>query len=284
MNIHMDADMNDQCLPVFDTLKLSLAAGVARIELHRPHKANAIDAAMWRELREAMQWLDATPPARVGILSAAGAHFSAGLDLAMLDQLKAQTADACDGRSREMTRRNILDLQDTVSAIERCRKPVIAEIHAACVGGGIDIVTACDMRYCCEEAWFSVKEIDVGLVADVGTLQRLPRLVGEGMARELAYTARRFSGAEAAQMRLVNRCHTTRAELAAAVADIAAQLAAKSPLCLRGTKEMISYVRDRPVADGLNYIATWNAAMLYSEDLDEALRAVRERRTPKFRD
>lgn len=276
--------MNTTATPAFETLNVSMRAGVARIELNRPHKANAIDAAMWRELREAMEWLDATPQARVGILSAAGAHFCAGLDLAMLDELKAQTADACDGRAREKTRRNILDLQDTVTAIERCRKPVIAEIHAACVGGGIDIVTACDMRYCCEDAWFSVKEIDVGLVADVGTLQRLPRLVGEGMARELAYTARRFSGAEAARMRLVNCCHETRAELSAAVADIAAQLAAKSPLCLRGTKEMISYVRDRPVADGLNYIATWNAAMLYSEDLDEALRAARERRAPTFRD
>ncbi len=276
--------MNATATPVFETLKVTLAGGVARIELNRPHKANAINAAMWRELRAAMTWLDVTPQARVGILSAAGAHFSAGLDLAMLDELKAQTADACDGRSREKTRRNILDLQDTVTAIERCRKPVIAEVHAACVGGGIDIITACDMRYCCEDAWFSVKEIDVGLVADVGTLQRLPRLVGEGMARELAYTARSFSGAEAARMRLVNCCHESREELAAAVADIAAQLAAKSPLCLRGTKEMIGYVRDRPVADGLNYIATWNAAMLYSEDLDEAMNAARERRAPSFRD
>lgn len=157
-------------------------------------------------------------------------------------------------------------------------------MHAACVGGGIDIITACDMRYCSEEAWFSVKEIDVGLVADVGTLQRLPRLVGEGMARELAYTARRFSGSEAAEMRLVNRCYASRAALAAGVGELAATLAAKSPLCLRGTKETISYVRDRPVADGLNYIATWNAAMLYSNDLDEAGQAAREGRAPVFKD
>lgn len=276
--------MNTTTTPIYETLRVSLHAGVARIALHRPHKANAINAAMWRELRQAMAWLDGTPQARVGILSADGAHFSAGLDLAMLEALKLQTADACGAHSRENTRRSILELQDTVTAIERCRKPVIAEVHAACIGGGIDIITACDMRYCCEDAWFTVKEIDVGLVADVGTLQRLPRLVGEGMARELAYTARRFSGAEAARMRLVNCCYETRAELADGVADIASQLAAKSPLCLRGAKEMISYVRDRPVADGLNYIATWNAAMLRSEDLDEALRASRERRAPVFRD
>jgi len=266
------------------TLRLSLDAGVARIEFNRPRKANAIDATMWRELREAMQWLDAEPAARVGILSAAGAHFSAGLDLGMLEELKAQTDDPCGGRSREATRRGILHLQDSVSAIERCRKPVIAEVHAACVGGGIDIITACDLRYCCDAAWFSVKEIDVGLVADVGTLQRLPRLIGEGMARELAYTARRFDGAEAAQMRLVNRCYASREELADGVLALARQLAAKSPLCLRGTKEMIGYVRDRSVEDGLNYIATWNAAMLYSDDLEEAARAAREGRAPVFRD
>ncbi len=271
-------------LPEYATLSVSLHAGVARVALNRPHRANAIDAAMWRELRKAMRWLDETPEVRVAVLAAEGAHFCAGLDLSSLAEIQAQTADACGARSREMIRRNILELQESITAIERCRKPVIAEVHAACVGGGVDIITACDMRYCSAEAWFSVKEIDVGLVADVGTLQRLPRLIGEGMARELAYTARRFDGAEAERMRLVNRCYATQAELSAAVADLAAQLAAKSPLCLRGTKEMIGYVRDHSVADGLNYIATWNAAMLYSEDLAEALAAREQRRAPRFRD
>lgn len=276
--------MTAPTVPSFETLNVSLTEGVARVELNRPHKANAINALMWRELRDAMQWLDQTPQARVGILCAVGAHFTAGLDLAMLAELRAETADDCDGRARENTRRSILNLQDTVSSIERCRKPVIAEVHAACVGGGIDIISACDMRYCSNEAWFSVKEIDVGLVADVGTLQRLPRLVGEGIARELAYTARRVSGREAAEIRLVNRCYDSRLALATGVGEMAATLAAKSPLCLRGTKEMINYVRDRPVADGLNYIATWNAAMLYSNDLDEAGSAMRERRAPVFKD
>ncbi|MDB6000000.1 MAG: enoyl-CoA hydratase [Rhizobacter sp.] len=276
--------MTAPTLPSLETIKLSLDAGVASIEFNRPHKANAINDAMWRELRQAMQWLDETPQARVGVLTGAGAHFTAGIDLEMLASLKANAADACEGRAREKLRRGILDLQDTVTSIERCRKPVIAAVHAACVGGGIDIITACDLRYCSEAAWFSVKEIDVGLVADVGTLQRLPRLIGEGMARELAYTARRFSGSEAAQMRLVNKCYESNEALAAGVRELAASLAAKSPLCLRGTKEMISYVRDRPVADGLNHIATWNAAMLFSDDLDEALKAGRERRAPVFRD
>jgi len=271
-------------LPSFETLRLSLHEAVCRIELHRPGKANAINAAMWQELRAAMNWLDTTPQARVGILCAAGEHFCAGLDFVMFGQLKDEASQACAGRSREALRRHILDIQDTVSAIERCRKPVIAEVHAACVGGGVDIITACDLRYCCEQAWFSVKEIDVGLVADVGTLQRLPRLIGEGQARELAYTGRRVEGHEAAGLRLVNRCHGTREQLRQAVDALAAQLAGKPPLSLRGTKEMITYARDHSVADSLNYVATWNAAMLFSQDLAESLAARQEQRPPRYTD
>ena len=267
-----------------ETILLSLEGGIARIRFNRPEKANALDARMWQELREAMQWLDETCEARVGILSAAGAHFSAGLDLDMLTGLKAKADDPCGGRMRETIRRDILELQDVVTSIERCRKPVIAAVHAACIGGGVDIITACDLRYCSDEAWFSVKEIDVGLVADVGTLQRLPRLIGEGMARELAYTARKVSGAEAQRIGLVNRCYVSQEALTQGVDELARTIAAKSPLGIRGTKEMISYARDHSVADGLNHVATWNAGMLYSGDLDEALRARRERRPAVFRD
>ncbi len=161
---------------------------------------------------------------------------------------------------------------------------MIAAIHGACVGGGIDLICACDLRYCSADAFFSVKEIDVGLTADVGTLQRLPRLVGEGAARELAYTGRKVSGAEAKELRLVNQCYPDREALMAAMRELAGSLAAKPPLALRGCKEMITYARDHTVADGLNYVATWNAAMLLSTDLDEALAAGREKRAAKFRD
>ena len=232
-----------------------------------------------------MRWLDATPEARVGVLRGAGAQFTAGIDLGLLAGLAAEIADPCDGRAREKLRRVILDLQDTVSAIERCRKPVLAAIHGACIGGGIDIATACDIRYCSADAVFSVREVDVGLTADVGTLQRLPKLIGEGMARELAYTGRNFNGARSARDRASSTAATTRpAELAAGVGEIAAAIAAKSPLAVRGSKEMITYARDHSVADGLNYVATWNAAMLMSADLGEALAAARERRPAKFRD
>ena len=174
-----------------------MTGGVAHVRLNRPDKANALNACMWQELPEAMHWLDATAQARVGILCAAGAHFCAGIDLQMLDELRTAASDLSVGHGRERLRRGILDLQDTITKKKRCRKPVIAAVHAACMGGGVDIITACDMRYCSEQAWFSVKEVDIGLVADVGTLQRLARLIGEGRARELAYTARRLGAAEA---------------------------------------------------------------------------------------
>jgi enoyl-CoA hydratase len=170
------------------------------------------------------------------------------------------------------------------TSIEHCRKPVLAAIHGACIGGGIDLITCCDMRYASAEAYFSIREIDVGMTADVGTLQRLPKLVPDGIVRELAYTGRRFDAAEAREIGLVNRIYDSPDDLQRGVAEIALAIAAKSPLSIRGIKEMVVYSRDHSVADGLNYIATWNAAMLMSEDLTEAKTAAREKRPAKFRD
>lgn len=266
------------------TLEVTLADGVATIALNRPEKANAITLPMWHEIRQAMQWLDETAEARVGVITGKGRFFTAGIDLDALAGIGAAIRDECDGRSREKLRRLILDLQDTLTAIERCRKPVIAAVHGLCLGGGVDLVCACDMRYCSANAAFSVMEIDVGMVADLGTLQRLPGLVGDGMARELAYTGRRVDGAEAERIGLVNRCFDSADALLQGVTGIARTIATKSPLAVRGCKEMITYARDHPVADGLNYTATWNAAMLLSEDFAEAARSAREKRFPVFKD
>ncbi len=191
----------------FSTLDVSLDGHVATIALNRPDKANAMSEPMWYEIEQAMQWLDETPEARVGVLVGRGKYFTSGIDLALLMGVPAKIEDEDEARKREKLRRLILRLQDTLTSVERCRKPVLAAVHGACIGGGIDLVTACDMRYCSADAWFSVREIDVGMTADVGTLQRLPGLIGEGMARELAYTGRRVDGAEAKEMRLVNRCY-----------------------------------------------------------------------------
>lgn len=270
--------------PAFETLSLTTTDAVAVLELNRPDKANAMNLPMWEELRRAMTWIDQAHTLRVAVIRGAGRHFCAGIDLDLLRGVREQTADACAGRAAEKLRRLILEMQEAFSAIERCRKPVLAAVHGACVGAGVDLVTACDMRYCSADAQFSVKEVDVGMTADVGTLQRLPRLVGEGMARELAYTARSVSGAEAREIGLVNRCHPDAETLQRDVMALAAAIAAKSPLAVRGSKEMITYARDHSVADSLNYVATWNAAMLMSEDLTEAIDAARARRPPQFRD
>ena len=266
----------------YKTIDVELAAHVATVTLNRPDKANAMEEAMWPEIRAAMQWADATPDVRCVILRGAGRHFTSGIDLAMLATIGARIRDADEARSREKLRRLILALQDCLSSVERNRKPVLAAVHGACIGGGIDLITACDMRYCAADARFAVKEIDIGITADVGTLQRLPRLIGEGLARELAYTGRTFDAVEAVAMRLVNRAYDSIQALYAGVQEIASTIAAKSPLAIRGSKEMITYARDHSVADALNYVATWNAALLMSSDLVEAGLAAAEKRAPRF--
>lgn len=276
--------MTEPTIPSLETLSLTLQDHIATVRLNRPDKANAMNAAMWQDIRRAFEWVDATPEARVAVLVGEGKYFTAGIDLQLMAGLGAQIADDCEGRSREKLRRLILDLQDTLTSLERCRKPVLAAIAGGCIGGGIDLITCADMRYASSDAFFTIKEIDIGMVADVGTLQRLPKLIGQGITRELAYTGRNFDAAEAHSIGLVNRVFESREALYAGVQQIAASIAAKSPLSIRGTKEMLNYARDHSVADSLNYIATWNAAMLQSKDLMEAMSANMAKRAPGFKD
>ncbi|MES2900326.1 MAG: crotonase/enoyl-CoA hydratase family protein [Pseudomonadota bacterium] len=267
----------------FEALSISVEQHIVTVRLNRPDKANAMNLAMWHELRSAFQWIDTNPELRVAILEGEGKSFTSGIDLQMMMGLGSQIQNDCEGRMREELRRVILDLQDSLSSLEHCRKPVLAAIHGACIGGGIDLICCADMRYCSSDAFFSIKEIDIGMVADVGTLQRLPKLIGEGMVRELAYTARRFDAAEAREMQLVNKVFDTPEALRAGVREIAAAIASKSPLAVRGAKEMLNYARDHRVADGLNYVATWNAAMLMSDDLQQAMMANMSKQAPSFK-
>ncbi|SDT99260.1 crotonase/enoyl-CoA hydratase family protein [Halopseudomonas salegens] len=270
-------------MPEYQSLKVELNNQIAHIQLNRPEKLNAMNAAFWEEMVEVFDWVDATDEARVVIISGAGKHFSAGIDLALLSTAAGEmTRDI--GRNAERIRRNVLRLQAAFNAVDNCRKPVIAAIQGYCIGGAIDLVSACDMRYATTDASFSIKEIDMGMAADVGTLQRLPHLIGDGMMRELAYTGRSFAGEEAAALGLVNRCFADADALLAGVTAIAEEIAGKSPLAIRGTKEMIRYSRDHSVEDGLNYIATWNAAMLQSEDMKIAMTAHMTRKKADFAD
>jgi enoyl-CoA hydratase/carnithine racemase len=252
----------------FETLAVSETDGIAHIELNRPEKANALSGLMWKELRAAFDWLDASD-ARAGVLSARGKHFTAGIDLELLMAVKSDTAAQPKEARQEHLRGIIAGLQNAVSAAESCRKPILAAIHGACLGAGVDLVTACDMRYSTQDARFSVKEVDLGIVADLGTLQRIPRLIGEGLARELAYTGREFDGKEAHAMRLVNQIFPDKDSLIKSVMEIAVCIAQKSPLAIRGIKDTLNYSRDHSVAEGLAFAATRNATILSPSDRTE---------------
>ncbi|BBG00138.1 MULTISPECIES: crotonase/enoyl-CoA hydratase family protein [Pseudonocardia] len=265
-------------------IAVEVAEGIARVRLDRPEAANALHEPMWFGLRDTLRELDADPSTRVIVISGNGKHFCSGIDVAMLAGLKETASDPSPGHGAEKLRRTILDLQDCLTAVERCRKPVLAAVHGVCIGAGLDLAVACDLRYATPDASFVLKEVDMGLAADVGVLQRLPRIVGEGIAREMAYTCRPVSGTEAKELRLVNGVFDDADALEQGVAALAAELAAKSPLALRGTKQAITYARDHSVADGLDQIATWNSGALISADLQEAVTAFLEKRPGVYRD
>jgi enoyl-CoA hydratase len=259
-------------LPAFSTLLLEYDNHVATVWLNRPNKANAMSAPMWPELQDCFEWLDAQPDVRVIILAGSGKYFCAGIDLAMFADL-APEQGADPARSAERLRLTIKRLQANLTAIERCQKPVLAAIHSICVGGGVDIIACCDMRYASEEAVFSIKEIDVGMTADVGSLQRLPHILPQGIVRELAYTGRNVNAAEAHEIGLVNRVYPTRQALMDGVREVADAIAARSPIAVRGVKQTLLYARDHSVDDGLDYIATWNAGMMSQQDIMAAVSA-----------
>jgi enoyl-CoA hydratase len=260
--------------------------GVARVWLNRPDRANALDVAGWHALRSAFEAINRRTDARVVLLRGEGAHFCAGIDLGVLTNLRIQAGanGHCDGRDRESLAHWILDLQDCVSAIERCRVPVIGAVHGVCYGGGVDIVSACDLRIATRSARFCVKEVDLAVTADLGVLQRLPHLVGEGRARELALTARVFDGVHAEHIGLVTELFDSPDALGAGADQLATRLADKSPLALRGTKRAALVARDEGVAAGLRQVAWSNAATLLSRDLSEALSALHGQRKTHHHD
>jgi enoyl-CoA hydratase len=239
---------------------------------------------MWQELGRAFNDLSSSVNVRAIVLRGAGKHFSTGIDLEYLMTIREELGRLSEGRKQETLRRIITGLQASVNAIEVCSKPVLAAIAGFCLGAGVDIAAACDMRYATASTRFSVKEVDLAIVADLGSLQRLPRIVGDGLARELAFTGRQFKGEAAREMGLVNRLFADRSELDSGVMALAQQLAQKSPLTLRGIKESMNFSRDHTVQEGLSDIANRNAAMLLSDDLYESVAAYMEKRQPQYED
>lgn len=268
----------------YKALKIEIKDNIGEIKIHRPDKANSLDENAFRELGHVFKEMNANDAVRVVILHGEGNHFCAGIDLSLLLGLNEHIREACDGRKREKLRQLILEFQETMTAAERCRKPVLAAIQGGCIGGGLDLAAACDMRYCSADAYFTIKEIDMGMVADLGTLQRLPGIIHEGILREMAYTGRNIGGEEAKQIGLVNQVYADKDEMMAAVRKLAAQIASKSPLSIRGCKEILNFNREQAISAGLKNMATWNAAMILSEDLAEAGQAAMAQRKAVFRD
>ena len=256
---------------------------VARLVMNRPDKANAMTPDFWADLPRLLGELGRDESVRCAVIAGEGRHFSSGMDLATFSDIAALFANE-PGRAAHAMRDLILRLQDAFTAIERARFPVVAAIHGACIGGAIDLITACDLRIAAADAYFAVEEINIGMAADVGTLQRLPKLIAPAVAAELAYTGRRFDAAEAKAMGLVLAVHADRDALMAAAAELAASIAAKSPLAIAGIKRNLAWSRDHSVADGLDYIATWNAGMLRSEDLTEAIQSRMAKKQAVFKD
>jgi delta(3,5)-delta(2,4)-dienoyl-CoA isomerase len=256
------------------------APGVVTVTLNRPDKSNAMNRAMWRELREAFAAVDGDPDARVVVLSGAGKHFTSGLDLADHAEVLLGGGDAKADPSRTAWRLHgfIEAYQASVSALERCRKPVLAAVHGACIGGGVDLISAADIRYASADATFCIKEAALGLAADVGTLQRLPRVVrSDSWAREAVFTARAFGADEAAREGLVSRVCVDAAALREAALETARRVAALSPVAVQGSKVNLNYAREHGIARGLEFQAAWNAAMLQTADIPAAAEAMMTR-------
>jgi enoyl-CoA hydratase len=263
-----------------DRIEVGIEGGVAHVELARPDKLNAMDAEMFAAIGDTFRALGRDPAVRAILLSGRGRHFSAGLDLE--HAAKQFSAIADPARAAEARLRHIEWLQDCFSALEAARAPVIAAIHGGCIGAGVDLAVACDLRVAAAEAYFQVAEVDVAITADLGTLQRLGYLIPQGVLRELAYTGRRMGAEEAARYGLANALAADRDAAIAAGLELAKTIAAKSPLAVAGAKKSLNQSRGRPVETGLRDVALWNAATLVGADLTEAIRARRGRTEPSF--
>lgn len=257
---------------------------IAHVWLNRPEKKNAMNAPAWKEPAAVFEDLDKDSDIRAVILAGKGPCFSTGIDLAsMLPEIPELTDPAQKGVVKWRLIPKLHALQDAITCIEACRKPVIAAVHRHCIGAGLDMIAACDIRICSEDAIFSLREAALGIVADVGALQRIPKIVGQGMARELAFTARFFNAAEAKEMLLVNRVFPDHEALWRGAEALAADIAANSPLAVQASKDVLNYCADKSNADGLKYVAAVSANIIPSDDLEEAMTAFMERRKPIFR-
>lgn len=264
-----------------ESLDVAIEDGVGTIFLDRPQCLNALGKSFWKELPEAVKTLELTREVRVIVLRARGPHFSSGLDLSEID-LNEPAGDDSPAERNMRLYRHVKQLQSAITTLASCSKATIAAIHGYCLGGGVDLIAACDIRLCSLDAVFSIRETKIAIVADVGSLQRLPHIIPKGVLYELALTGRDFFSSEALNWGLVTHVEDTVEALVSKTSQVAQEIAHNSPLAVEGTKEILSGIYRSREAEQLDRVALWNAAFLRSNDLREALSAYRQKRSPTF--
>ena len=272
----------------YESFKYTSEEGVGHLILDKGEDLNKMTMNFWYELPRILDEIDKDASLRVLILSSTGKHFCAGMDLKNFGTLGNDTEKKTNvpdkARIGESLYRVAKELQDMLSKLEKLRIPVLAGIQGGCIGGGLDLVTAADMRFASKDAFFCIQEVNIGMAADIGTLQRLPRVIPEGKVRELAYTGRRMPAEEALEAGLVNKVYESHEEMISGLKEMAAVIASKSPLAVYGTKAILNFSRDHTIAEGLEYNALWSGAMLPQEDMAEAMMSNMEKRDPEFQD
>lgn len=270
----------------YTCFKVEIEAGVAHIQLKRPDAMNTMTRAFWNELPAIVKHIDDNALARCIVITSTGKHFSAGMELSVFTDGEGVTEERGGDRhvAGESFRHHVHHLQDTFTCLDKARMPVIVAIQGGCIGGAVDFVSACDIRYATSDAFFCIQEINIGMTADVGTFPRLCKLIPEGWVRELAYTGRRLPAGRARDIGLVNETFDSHEALIAHAFATAREIAEKSPLAVAGSKVMINYARDHTIADSLDYIATWQTGMFAGSHMAEAFKAKMEKRPADFPD
>jgi len=263
-------------------LALERDAGVAHIRLNRPERLNAMTREFWLELPRVVRGLDVEGGTRVAVISSTGKHFTAGMDLSVFQDGDALATDTV--AARERFRQQLLVLQETFGALARARFPVIAAVQGGCIGAGVDLVSACCLRYATRDAYFSIHEINIGMMADVGTLQRVPRQLPEAVVRELAYTGDRLPAERAERLGFVNALFDTPEALIAGALEVARRIAAKAPVAVAASKEMISYSRDHTLADSFTYLNALQPGIFSLADIGRAVAAQKSGGIARFED
>ncbi|XP_076988057.1 delta(3,5)-Delta(2,4)-dienoyl-CoA isomerase, mitochondrial isoform X2 [Tamandua tetradactyla] len=267
----------------YESLRVTTAERhILHVQLNRPEKRNAMNKAFWREMVECFNKIAQDADCRAVVISGAGKMFTSGIDLMdMASEFQKPQGDDV-ARISWYLHDLISRYQETFTVIEKCPKPVIAAIHGGCIGGGVDLISACDIRYCAQDAFFQVKEVDIGLAADLGTLQRLPRIIrNRSLVNELAFTARKMMADEALGSGLVSRVFLDQKTMLDAAFALAADIASKSPVAVQGTKVNLLYSRDHSVAEGLRFMRAWNMSMLQTEDIAKSVQATMEKKDLK---